>query len=188
MRKTKEWVCRWGKAVADPEKGPQSNEENRDYGKRYRITEMSAMAAEKWAARATLALANRLTQELPAEVSDELVANPTLVGVARAFAILRGLQFPEISPLMDELWDCVLVVEDFGVRDLFRAGSSDDIEEPRTLIELRNEIMQLHVGFTMAASLLNLMAMVALVEAIPISLNALISQAQSPPSSVPSTH
>jgi hypothetical protein len=163
MRKTK--IVRITEGVPAPMDRPPQGNENRDHGKRFKVVEMSAMAAERWAARATLALTSRLSQEVGPDLSQEFTENPGMQSMGAIFRILRGMSFPELEPLLDELMSCVEILPDENNDSYSRRiglGGSDDIEEMTTLILLRQEVMELHTGFTLAASLLNLLAAVSM--------------------------
>ena len=120
----------------------------RDAGKVYVITEMDAVAAEKWAWRATMALGRAGTPIPPEAVGMGMAAILTL-GVD---ALLRA-DFVDAEPLLDEMLECVKFKAEAGViRDRFPG----DIEEVQTLLFLRNEVFELHTGFSIAAHLLKL--------------------------------
>ncbi len=145
-----------------PETAPSV--EGRDYGKMFRITEMSAVKAEKWANRATLALVPRLSQEVSPDVAAELSDNPTMPQMGRLFRLLHGISFPEVEPLLDELMECVEVVSDPTGRLPPRKlglGGVEDIEEVETIRFLREVVLNLHTGFIMPASILSLMEAVS---------------------------
>jgi len=114
----------------------------RDRGKVFVLTEMSAMAAEKWAARAVLALA-RSGVDVPANLDDMGMMGVAILGV-RAFA---GAEYEDVAPLLDEMMLCVTYKPD-PTQPLTRALIDDDVEEIATLLELRREVMELHVNFS----------------------------------------
>jgi hypothetical protein len=125
---------------------------DRDQGKVFLIKEMSAFQAEKWAQRAFLALA-RSGVDIEQSVKDAGVAG--LAGLAvSGLRALTGLSFDEAEPLLDEMLGCVRVVPDPKEPDFTRAlmmgtpdGEGDDIQEIMTLVRLRREIIELHIGF-----------------------------------------
>lgn len=123
--------------------------ENRDKGKTYLLTEMSAAKAEKWAARAFLALASSGV-ELP-----DGAAEAGLAGVAASgLAALAGLPWAQAEPLLDEMMQCVTIQPDpLKNPAFFRALVEDDIEEVSTRLLLRKELLELHLGFSLAAAL-----------------------------------
>lgn len=126
------------------------NDEGRDNKKVFLITEMSASRAEKWAARAFLALAKSGIDFGP-EIVQGGLAGIALVGL-RA---LGGVEFADAEPLLDELMSCVTLVPDTNMRDpisgnpISRLLIEDDIEEVATRIKLRAEVFELHTGFSM---------------------------------------
>ena len=126
---------------------PIEGRENRDAGKRFLITEMSAVAGEAWAIRALGAMV-RGGIEIPPEVAKAgmggLAIMFPLVG-AKAFL---SAPFEETKPLLDQLLDCVQIVEPAITRRLL----DTDIEEIMTLVRLRNEAIELHTGFSPAAA------------------------------------
>lgn len=119
----------------------------RDGGKTFLITEMAANQAEKWAIRALLAL-TRAGIEVPDDVSALGMGAIAAIGL-RAFG---NLSFEEAEPLLDEMMGCVQIVTTSGVT---RAIDSEDIEEVATYLRLRNEVIALHTGFSVAAELSN---------------------------------
>lgn len=131
--------------------------EGRDKGKRFYLTEMPPIQAEKWAARALLALTSSGV-DIP-----ENIAGAGLAGVAAlGFQALGRANFQAIEPLMDEMLQCVKIVPDPSRPEYKRAlnfpppGDDDseaDIEELSTLGLLRMEVFELCSGFSIAAVL-----------------------------------
>lgn len=121
----------------------------RDQGKRYVITEMPASRAEWWAIRALGAMA-RSGVDVPPEALDSGMMGVTAVGLR---ALLASPD-PELKPLLDEMFECVQRKEDLGERALVE----DDIEEAGTRLRLRDEVLKLHTGFSLAAALLEAVA------------------------------
>ena len=132
-------------------------QEGRDYGKVFLLTEMPAAQAEKWATKALLALA-KSGADLPQDVEGTGMAGVAVMGV-KAFA---GVTFSDAEPLMDEMLKCIKFVPEPSkpqiVRALVMDGISDDIEEVSTIIRLRMEVLQLHVGFSISGALSKLKA------------------------------
>ena len=117
---------------------------NRDVGKRFLITEMSAMAAERWAARALLAIMNVI------DLSDE-EADAGMAGIASAVS-RTGIKFTggaanfgEMEPLLDEMLTCIQIMEPAVTRAL----TESDVEEIQTLFMLRSEVLKLHTNFSL---------------------------------------
>lgn len=135
-------------------------DEEKLHPKVFRLTEMSAFAAEEWGARATLALIPRLSREVDPAVAEELRDNTGMLSTYRIGLLLGGISFPEVKDLLKELMSCVQVVTDPG-RGLVRPlglGGAEDIEEVETIYFLREEVLNLHTGFTFAAAIFSLVA------------------------------
>ncbi len=115
----------------------------RDLGKCYRLTEMSASQAEKWAAKALLALA-RGGAEVPDDIAGAGLAGIATYGI-KAFA---GMTFHDAEPLLDEMFRCVQRVIDPANPAFARALVEDDIEEVATRVQLRIDLFKLHVDFS----------------------------------------
>ena len=112
--------------------------DGRDKGKTFKITEWSAAKAENWAIRAFLAMVKGGVQ-LPDGYADGGMAALAQAG----FSMLCKASNSEVIPLINELMDCVEIVE----TKITRSMVEDDIEEVATRIRLRTEVFKLHVGF-----------------------------------------
>ncbi len=119
--------------------------DNRDKGRSYLLTEMSAVKGEKWAFRA-LSAAQRGGADIPLEALSMGMAGLAVVGIQ---ALMRA-QPDEASALLDEMFECVQFVTSSGAT---RALIEDDIDEISTRLLLRSEVIELHTGFSLAASL-----------------------------------
>lgn len=130
--------------------------EGRDYGKTFVITEMSAWQAERWAYRTLLAL-SRGGFELPPGIFEAGMAGlaslvPYLLVIG--FRSLHGARWEEIEALLDEMMDCVQYKPDNPtlMPQPLRKDATSQIEEIRTRVELRKEVLMLHVDpFVLAA-------------------------------------
>lgn len=123
------------------------SDEGRDQGKTYLITEMPASRAEMWAARAFLAMANH-SVDVPASLINSGMAGLSGSGLA----LLGKLPFAEAEPLLAEMMECVMFVPDPGKRDFTRTLVENDIEEIKTRLKLRLEILKLHADFFKAVA------------------------------------
>jgi len=127
-----------------------SRETNRDFGKKFLLTEMPALQAEKWAARAFLALA-RSGLDLPEEVTKAGFAGVAFIGL-RALAT-GGIVYAEIEPLLDEMLACVRILPDPAHPELSRPlvldhpEGENDVDEVSTLLLLRTRVFALHTDF-----------------------------------------
>lgn len=138
--------------------------EGRDKGKSFLITEFPAMRVEKWAARCLLALSRA-----GVEVPDEAVDAGAIAILSAGLNAFRQMAFDDAEPLLDEMLECVQFVGDpNGLKDQVtglplgvRTLQGDDIEEVATLLRLRGEVFELHVGFSLGAALSTLGAAMA---------------------------
>lgn len=106
---------------------------------------MSATRAEKWALR-VISAAARAGVDLPDDATSGGMQTLAIVGMQ---AILRA-SFTDLEPLLDEMLECVTIKPDKDNHMIVRKLIDDDIEEMRTLIELRRAILELHLGFSLA--------------------------------------
>lgn len=122
--------------------------ENRDNGKVFRLTEMPAVQAEKWAARALLAM-SRSGVEIPEEAMAAGAATLLAAGL-RAFT---SMAFEDAEQLLDEMFLCIVRVPDPSRPDVVRPLIEDDIDEVATRLFLRGEVIEIHTGFSVTATL-----------------------------------
>lgn len=123
-------------------------EDNRDNGKRFLITEMSAVATEDWAARLLLALTSN-GFEIPQAIANAGIAGVASLGIP---TILKGLKYEDAKPLLKEMLDCVQFKPDPNRPDYVRKLINEDVEEVGTLLKLRAEVFTLHTGFSIGVS------------------------------------
>lgn len=119
--------------------------DGRDKHKRFLLTEMPAMQTEKWAWRAFLAMA-RAGVEVPDDIRNAGVAGIAIMG----FQALQRVAFDDLEPLLDEMMGCIAVIRDPKHPDVTQPLMDGDIEEVKTILELRWEVFELHVGFSVA--------------------------------------
>jgi hypothetical protein len=118
-------------------------DEGRDKGKVFHITELSAFQAEQWATRAFLALA-RSGVEIPDGIETAGFAGIAHLGIKA----LAKIQYEDAAPLLSEMLTCVSIIPDPARPSVMRSDIENDIEEVRTLIQLRREVLDLHMGFS----------------------------------------
>lgn len=133
--------------------------DNRDKGKTFLITEMHPVKGEKWATRALIAIARSGSAEMPPGFKEEL-EGAGMAGIAALGArALTTVAFEEAEPLLDEMMACVAYVPDASKVDqitqlpIVRPMVDGDIEEVTTILFLRSEVIEVHVGFSPAAFL-----------------------------------
>jgi|GEM_PF-370466 len=140
--------------------------EGRDQGKKFLIVEKSAFETEKWAARAISALSRT-----GVGVDDELIASGAIGLVVVGLEALKQLPFEDLEPLMDDMMTCVSFVPDtkqvlengrpYSRRlDLGDDEDDGDICEVATIFKLREEVLELHLGFSVTAALSTMAAAV----------------------------
>lgn len=118
-------------------------DEGRDNGKVFRLGEVSAGHAEDWAIRAFMGMA-RSGAEIPEEIKDA-----GLFGVmALGLKALAGMAYQDAKPLLDELMACVQVIPDPAKPEIVRVLMEEDIEEVKTRLKLRKEVIDLHTNFS----------------------------------------
>lgn len=140
---------------------PVLKEGSRDADKWFKIKELPAMEAERWAWR--LALAVKGTS---AQVPVEFV-NMGIVGVAiRGINAFLGadVEWHKLQPLLDEMLTCVSRVPDAGRAPdvssplIMTGGDADDIQDVETIAWLRAEVLSLHTGFSVTDAILTLVS------------------------------
>lgn len=135
-----------------------SDPNSRDNGKSFRVTEMSADAAERWAIRLLLVFA-RASTKMPEEYAASGMAGleASIPGLlVQGLQSLGGIDYSDAAPLLDEMMGCV----DFrgpGTDTYFslRGTGMTQVEEVSTLLKLRYEVLQVHVNFSLADALSN---------------------------------
>lgn len=132
--------------------------EGRDKGKSFLITEQPADIAERWATRAFIQLANA-GAKLPEGVLDDGMSGlaATLPGlIVQGVRSLAGLTYnSEVETLLAEMMTCVqFVPPGAGIppQPLF-SGSASQLEEIGTRLQLRMEVVKLHLNPSLAAVL-----------------------------------
>jgi hypothetical protein len=123
-------------------------DEGRDKDKTFLLTEWPASKAEAWAIRALLAL-GAANVDVPEGVMNGGMSGLAAVGLKKLFA----LPYSAAGPLLDELMECVQVTPDPRRPQVKRALVETDIEEIRTRLALKWEVLKLHIDFSIAGEL-----------------------------------
>ncbi len=114
-------------------------DDGRDKGKQFKITELDAFSGDKFASKA-FAAAIRAGMQVPAGMEDT-----GMLALAKAgYAILVAMPFEFSESLLDELMTCVEFISSKGIT---RKIESVDIEEIQTIMKLRKAAYDLHVDF-----------------------------------------
>jgi len=122
--------------------------EGRDQGKHFLLTELPASQAERWATRALMAM-GKSGVEIPDGIERAGIAGLAMIGL-RA---LVGMPFEDAQPLLDEMFTCIQIIPDPARPQVHRYLIEDDIEEVATRLLLRQEVIELHTGFSLAGAL-----------------------------------
>lgn len=139
-------------------------EDGRDKGKSFTLTEMPADQGEWWAIRALSVLGNA-GLDLPKNALDAGMAGlasleATRGAVSALFVVglrmLPGVDVHALRPLLDEMMTCV----QYQPPGKFAAQAINDgvmsqIEEIQTRLQLRAELLELHLGFSIAGLVSN---------------------------------
>jgi hypothetical protein len=118
----------------------------RDFGKVFRIEEMPATQAERWATRAFLGMA-KSGMEVPDNIMDMGIAGIAAVGIKA----LSGINIDEADILMGEMMACITIIPDPQKPQVYRHLVEDDTEEVSTLLKLKQEVLKLHIDHFMTA-------------------------------------
>lgn len=153
----------------------------RDQGKVYHIRELNAVPAEEWFTRA-MQLLVRAGVEVPANILQEGAMGFVTMGIGACLTGLGKAPYGEFRALMDDMMVCLV-----GYQEKASAIKIENIqvildqtEEVATLIKLREEIISLHLGFSLAARLLSYR------EAVVALVNELGLNTQTSPDQLPS--
>lgn len=120
--------------------------EGRDHGKLFRITEMPASQAEKWAIRALMALGVSGV-DVPDNVRESGAAG--LVSMLHTFLESAArMPFDVVEPLLDEMMGCIEFIPDENNKGMTRRLVESDIEEVATRFRLRMATLKLHADFS----------------------------------------
>lgn len=140
----------------------------RDKGKSFLLVEKSAWDTEKWAAQALSVLAKS-----GIDIPDDVASAGAIGLLAVGLEAFKRVPYPEVEPLMEQMADCIAFVPDPAAKDVVTGmpqnrplmrpdGFNDgDICEVSTLLKLRAEVLELHLGFSVAAAFSNLAAAAA---------------------------
>jgi hypothetical protein len=118
-------------------------EKNRDAGKTFIVTEVSATQAEEWGLRAIMALGTSGVV-VPQELADMGLIGAAIVG----YQAFMGAKPSEVLPLWREMLPATVQYQPSpGIKLPYDPSL---FEEPSTLLELRKNVLELHTGFTLA--------------------------------------
>jgi hypothetical protein len=121
--------------------------EGRDQGKSFRIQEMPAMSAERWAMRAFHAV-----MKAGGEAEGYTAGGGWEQLAMAGYGVFSRIDPDTAQPLWDELLTCVTRVEDVNRPEVFRPLVVSDIDEVSTIIQLKLEAFSIHANFSTAGA------------------------------------
>lgn len=128
----------------------------RDNGKTYHIEELAAVAAEEWFMRAMQTLL-RAGIDVPPNILSEGPMGFVTLGIGACLTGLGKAPYEEFRTLTDQMLPCIVGYQETAAA--IRIESLPVIlaqtEEVSTLVYLREQIISLHLGFSLAAKLLS---------------------------------
>lgn len=119
---------------------------------------MSADAAERWAIRVLLAFANAGAKMPDAALMGGLehMAASYQSLMIQGIRSLAGMRYDDVEPLLTQMLGCVTFKpQQAGMVELSLESTLSQIEEVKTLLTLRYEVLELHLGFSLADALSN---------------------------------
>ena len=131
--------------------------EGRDRGGQFTLTEMSAFQATDLCLRAMQIVA-RGGVDIPPHIFQMGAAGFVTMGVGAILGGLGKTPWYEVRPLLDELLPCVTSYQPPGGVAPLRGWEiiKSQIEEPATLLQLYEEVVSLHLGFSIRERLSDL--------------------------------
>jgi hypothetical protein len=128
--------------------------EGRDKGGVFAITEKPAYQATEWFIRALQLLA-RSGADVPAEIMHAGPAGFVTLGVGTVLTGLSKAHWGEVKPLLDELLTCITSYQPPGALQPLAGWSVivSQIQEPATILQMHEEVVSLHLGFSLRSRL-----------------------------------
>jgi len=136
--------------------------EGRDQGGVFELEEMDAFSATELCLRAMQMVA-RGGVDVPPYIFQQGVAGFVTLGAGAILAGLGKTPWHEVKPLLDALTPCVKSFTPPTATQPLRGWSviQSQIQEPTTVLQLYEEVVSLHLGFSLATRLSNLRALVS---------------------------
>ena len=136
--------------------------EGRDHGGVFVITEMPAVPATEWFIRAMQLLA-RSGADVPPNIFQAGAAGFAAMGIGTVLTGLGKAPWFEVKPLLDELLACVTSYQPPGAitSQTQLPVILGQIEEPATIMQIHEEVVSLHLGFSIADRLSNFRTLAA---------------------------
>lgn len=127
--------------------------DGRDKGGVFTITEKAAIPATEWFLRAAQLLV-RSGADVPPHIMQMGVAAFISMGLGTVLTGLGKAPWAEVKPLLDELLGCVTSYQPAGgTVPLTGPVIWTQVQEPATILQLHEEVVSLHIGFSLATRL-----------------------------------
>lgn len=128
--------------------------EGRDQGGVFTITEMPSIQATEWLIRA-MQLLIRSGADVPPNIMQQGIGGFITMGLGTILTGLGKAPWHEVKPLLDELLGCVDTYQAPGAVVPINRWDviKTQINEPTTVLQLHEEVVSLHLGFSLAARL-----------------------------------
>lgn len=127
----------------------------RDRGGVFVLREMAAIPASEWYIRAMQILV-RSGADVPPEIMSLGPAGFITIGIGTVLTGLGKAPFHEVKPLLDELLGCIVSYQPPGGHVALTRWDviKGQIEEPSTIFQIYEEVVSLHLGFSLRERLL----------------------------------
>ena len=126
----------------------------RDQGGVVTITEKPAYQATEWFIRAMQILV-RSGADVPPDIMQQGAAGFVTMGIGTVLTGLGKAPWQEVKPLLDELLSCVTSYQPPGAAMpiIGLPIILQQIAEPSTVLQIHEEVVSLHLGFSLRAKL-----------------------------------
>ena len=140
----------------------QITTEGRDQGGVFTLTEKPAWQATEWFLRAMQLLASS-GADVPPNIMQSGVAGFITMGIGTVLTGLGKAPWSAVKPLLDELDQCITSYQPPGGSQPLMGWQviRGQIQEPSTILLLREEVVSLHLGFSLRAKLSTFRALAA---------------------------
>lgn len=134
----------------------------RDQGDVFTLTERAAIPTTEWCMRA-MQLLIRSGADVPPNIMSMGVAGFITIGIGTVLTGLGKAPWYDVKPLLDELLTCVTSLQKQGATVPLTnwALIAGQIEEPSTILQLYEEVVSLHLGFSLSGKLATYRTLVA---------------------------
>jgi hypothetical protein len=124
--------------------------EGRDKGGQFTIMEKPAYQATEWFLRAAQLMA-RAGVDLPPNILMHGVEGFATMGIGAIVTGLGKAPWHEVKPLLDDLLSCIQSYQPPGaMAPLTGPMILQQIAEPATILQMHEEVVSLHLGFSLA--------------------------------------